>query len=239
MSIQIAYQQSFNTNEVSSSIELIENKTYKIKFCGKLRQLLYFNRKCTKWQPVKFIDTMFYNQLLKFCIEMIDGGHIQSPIQFLTRHKRFGTIFKAHPIYKENEYWYDWATVNWDVETFPAKFLLFIDININNFLKPFTVGSTTVTEQGMYALCYSLDYRTKIKAHTTSYLVSYGKIMLEKDGKSPALCMFLLDAIENNISAVPFNTSNGIDSMNGKEWLFLCSKSEWYDIFIKFMKDNK
>ena len=51
--------------------------------------------------------------------------------------------------------------------------------------------------------------------------------------------MFLLDAIENNISAVPFNTSNGIDSINAREWLFLCSKTEWYDIFIKFMKDNK
>ena len=101
------------------------------------------------------------------------------------------------------------------------------------------MGSTTVTEPGMYALCYSLDYRTKIKAHTTSYLVSYGKIMLESDKKSAALCMFLLDAIENNISAVPFNTSNGIDSINAREWLFLCSKTEWYDIFIKFMKDNK
>lgn len=238
LSIQVAYQQSFNKNEVSSNIDSIENKTYKIKFCGKLRKLLSLNRKCTKWLPVKFIDTTFYNQLIKFCKEMIDGGYLQSPIPFFTRHKRFGTIFKADPIYKENECWYDWATVNWDVETLPAKLLLFIDISNSNFIKPFTVGSTTVTEPGMYALCYSLDYRTKIKAHTTSYLVSYGEIMLESDKKTAALCMFLLDAIENNISAVPFNTSNGIDSINAREWLFLCSKSEWYDIFIKFMKDN-
>ena len=61
--------------------------------------------------------------------------------------------------------------------------------------------------------------------------------MVDENGNSPILCMFLLDAIENTISAVPYETSNKIDSINCKEWLFLCSKNEWYDIFVKFMKD--
>ena len=63
--------------------------------------------------------------------------------------------------------------------------------------------------------------------------------MLQKDGISPTLGMFLLDAKKSNISDGSINTSNGIDLMNAKKCIFLCSKSDWYDILIQFMKDIK
>ena len=169
---------------------------------------------------------------------MVTGGYLRPPLMFFSRYNRLGNICKADPIYKGSECWYDWATVKWDVEILPAKLLLFFDIKKENLIKPFTVGSTTISDVGSYALCYSMNYHTKIQAHTTSYLVSYGKIMVEDDGKTPSLCMFLLDAIENMITAVPFNTSKRIDIINSYEWLFLCCKNEWYKIFVKFMKDN-
>ena len=239
LSIKVAYQQNFNDEQIQLDIETIQNKSYKIKFCGKLRVLLSLNKNGTKWQPINFFDNRFYNQLTVFCINMIDGGYLNSPIKFFTVHKRYGKMFKADPIYKESECWYDWATVKWDIETLPAKMLLFVDLDHDTFIKPFPIGSTIVTEPGSYALCYSLNYKAKIPAHMTSYLVSYGKIMVEENNQNPALCMFLLEAIENTVSAVPFNTSNDIDIINSIEWLFLCAKSEWYDVFKDFIKNNR
>ena len=61
--------------------------------------------------------------------------------------------------------------------------------------------------------------------------------MVEENGNPPFLCVFMHDAIENMISAVPYKTSK-IDTINCKEYLFMCSKNEWYDIFVKFMKDK-
>ena len=238
LSINVAHQQTFNINSENNNSNEISNHTYKIKFCEKRRILISRNQQNSKWDIVNFVDTLFYNQLIVFCEKMIEEGYLLAPLFFFTRHKRFGTTFKADPIYKEKECWYDWATVKWDVESLPAKLLIFLDISAESFLKPFTVGSTSIFGSGSYALCYTMEYHTKIKAHTTSALVSYGEITMNKNNTEPTLCMFLLDAIESTISAVPFKIDNTVNKINSKEWLFLYSKAEWYDLFIDFMEEN-
>ena len=61
---------------------------------------------------------------------------------------------------------------------------------------------------------------------------------MNRNNTEPSLCMFLLDAVESTISAVPFKIDNTLSKINSKQWLFLYSKAEWYDLFIDFMEEN-
>jgi hypothetical protein len=87
---------------------------------------------------------------------------------------------------------------------------------------------------GSYAIAYSFPYGTAVKAHLISNLVEYGTLMIE--GNHPQLCMFSLQSIEGTCTAVPYYTESNI--IDAREWVVLKPRRDWYEIFVKFMKDN-
>jgi hypothetical protein len=163
--------------------------------------------------------------------ETIRKKFLESLFQFFTQHNHGQFIFQADPSYEKNDPWYDWASIKWEGDgIIPAKLMLFWDIKIEDFIKPFQIGSTTVSCPGSYTLSYSLaSTSSAIKAHGALHLVKYAKIDFEKD-----LCIFPVDSIHSPITALPYKVDDNI--IAATEWILLVSKSAWKQIFFDFMK---
>jgi hypothetical protein len=187
----------------------------------------------TSKEDCNWMDLTFQNQLTKICSEIAEQGCIDGPFRFFTQHNRAQFIFRADPSYDKNQPWYDWASIKWAQDgVIPAKLLLFWDINEEEFKKQFTIGSTTVTCPGCYAISYSLSSSTSaIKAHGASQLVKYAKIDFERD-----ICIIPLDSIHSPITALPYKIEE--DIINAQEWILLVSKTSWLEIFLDFMKSE-
>ena len=88
LSIQVAYQQTFQSKSEKKDIDVIENKTYKIKYCGISQSLVCLNQNDSKWVPlIQFTDMVFFNQLVSFCERMVTGGYLRPPLMFFSRNE--------------------------------------------------------------------------------------------------------------------------------------------------------
>ena len=164
------------------------------------------------------------------------------PFRFFTQHNRSGLIFRADPCYdkKSKEPWYDWAYINWGEASnckVPCKLLLFIEIHVEQFIRPFKFGDGFIEEPGTYAICYSFNDNVNEKAHCDSLLVTYGKLLINNDNIRPLIYAVDVKSIVENCISVPYNTEDNI--INAIEWLIIKPMSEWSDILIAFMKENK
>ena len=199
----------------------------------------------TKWYPCTFPDKVFQKQLTKLCHKLVSEEYLKSPIQFFSYHKRNDEKFRANPMWKENDFWYDWVKIDWErgneTDRQPAKMLLFVNITKEQFLKPFYCGTTYVPEAGSYAIAYSFNYEETIPAHLESRLCEFGHIMTVYDAISkkqvPELCMFSLDCIADTCIAIPFHTTD--DLLSATKWVTIKSPKDWYDIFFEFMKEKR
>ena len=105
-----------------------------------------------------------------------------------------------------------------------------MDIREDEFLKPFVIGTTTVTGAGQYVIAYSLASQdSSIKAHGMSQLVQYATINPSKD-----ICVFPVESIFSPVTALPYQTNSNL--VDAKEWILLYSKDQWNDIFFQYMK---
>lgn len=189
--------------------------------------------KTCKWK-----DKSFQNALTNICQSLIKKGYIKGKFEFFSQHNRDNLIFRGDPNYKSNDPWHDWAEIMWEEGLIPSKLMIFWKISEDNFIKTFQIGSTYVANPGSYVLAYSLpSTRNKVKAHGSSLMVQYGTIKTDNNEKcdniSTKLVIFPIDCIANTLSAVPYNPAE--DIIVAKEWLFLRTKSQWYDIFTTFM----
>jgi hypothetical protein len=181
----------------------------------------------------------------------IENGYLKFPIQFFTQHKRDGSIFRANPDWQETNFpWYDWARIKWDgyENSVPAQLLIFIYLSLN-FIKPFQLRQSFVTEAGFYAIGHSFKDGNNIKAHSTSKLVQYGELISDENDL-PELCIFSVESITNTIEsitntiesitntmvAIPYNTNKSI--IEAKECLILRPKETWYDCLIKNLRER-
>jgi hypothetical protein len=206
-----------------------ESKWYRYSFDDEKLVLIQNNTKANcNWN-----DKKFQIQLTNICLDLCKQGCIDGPFRFFTQHNRGQFIFRADPAYDKDEPWYGWASITWEQEgIIPAKLLLFWDIKMNEFKYPLTIGSTTVTCPGAYAISYSLTSEASaIKAHGASQLVKYAKIDFDRD-----ICIFPVESIHSPITALPYQVEE--DIVKATEWIFLVSKSSWKHIFFEFMKET-
>ena len=229
IAINMAYCNTINQNDKNQirSDDYEECKWYRYIFDDEKKSLIQKNTK----QSCNWKDKKFQKQLYNICMDLVTQGSIDGPIRFFTQHNRGQFIFRADPSYDSNEPWYDWASITWEQDgIIPAKLLLFWDIKINEFKKTFTIGSTTVTCPGSYAISYSLSSEASaIKAHGASRLVKYAKIDFERD-----ICIFPVESIHSPITALPYKIEE--DIVSATEWIILVSKSSWKQIFFEFMQ---
>jgi hypothetical protein len=232
LAINMAYNNSiaaFNDDDEKNHDDYVESKWFRYVYDDKKHVLMQKNSK----ENCKWIDTIFQNQLEKFCSLVVNQGCIVGPLKFFTQHNRGKFIFRADPSYDKTEPWYDWASIKWEADgIIPAKLLIFWEIGDDAFQKPFKIGSTTITCPGEYAISYSLSTSTTaIRAHGASHLVKYAVIDFEKD-----ICMFPVESIHSPITALPYNIQE--DTVIAKEWILLVSKDNWLKIFVELMKSE-
>ena len=217
----------------------IMNKNNVIEFCGKINNIVFTNVSKTNRPICNWKDEIFLQQLFLECCKAIDNGDLKTPIKFFTQHNRNGNIFRADPQFDKvtKQPWYDWVKVDWGNDSnnaCPAKLLLFMEVSDSDFSRPFKFGESYIPCAGSYALAYSVAENIKEPAHLDSRLVTYGKILNEKD--KPILYVLDVNSIVDTCVAVPYRPEQTI--INANEWIFLSSKDEWYNIFVDFMKEK-
>ena len=197
------------------------------------KKLCWFKKNSKKRQliPCRWKDTIFQDQLSSLCEDILNTKCLIGPLRFFAQHNRSKNIFRADPSYDKDGPWYDWAFVHWQGHgNIPAKLLIFMDIREDEFLKPFVIGTTTVTGAGQYVIAYSLASQdSSIKAHGMSQLVQYATINPSKD-----ICVFPVESIFSPVTALPYQTNSNL--VDAKEWILLYSKDQWNDIFFQYMK---
>ena len=191
------------TSQQNGSVSMNKNKV--IEFCGVINNMVYTND-CKTNRPIcNWKDTVFCNQLLKELFSAIEQGYLKPPIKFFTQHNRSGNIFRADPQFqKTKEPWYDWVMVNWgseDNDNVPAKLLLFMELDEDDFSGCFKFGESYIESPGSYAIAYSFETNVKEPAHLDSRLVTYGKILMEHN--IPVLYVFDVNCILDTCIAVP------------------------------------
>jgi hypothetical protein len=220
--------------ETDDTINDIISKWYRYIY-DQHKKLCWFKKNTKKRQllPCRWKDTRFQKQIESICHDIIENKCLNGPIRFFAQHNRGNYIFRADPCYDKNGPWYDWAFVHWEGHgNIPAKLLLFMDISDDEFLKPFDIGSTSITGSGQYVIAYSLaSTKSSIGAHGKSVLVQYAKIDPSID-----LCVFPVESIFCPVTAVPYQTNTSI--VDAEEWILLSPKEKWNEIFFKFMKDE-
>jgi Plavaka transposase len=216
-----------------------QNKNKVIEFCGRVKNLVYTNDSKPHRPICQWKDNIFHEQLVTECLKAIKSGSLKPPIRFFTQHNRSGNIFRADPQYHKNskEPWYDWVMVNWgsaNEDYVPAKLLLFIEVNEEDFTGAFKFGGSYIEAPGSYAIAYSFETNVDEPAHLDSRLVTYGKLVTENN--TPMLYAFDVNCIADTCIAVPYNPEDNL--MNAKEWLLLQAKDKWYETFLDFMKEK-
>ena len=162
---------------------------------------------------------------------MINTNKLKDDILFFSQFNRGNYIFRADPNYETNVPWYDWAEIKWKEHgILPAKLLLFIDINPQQFHSKIILDNIVIDKPGKYAIIQSIfSTKSLIPSHQISLLVQFGKFDINEN----PLYIVPVESIHGPISAVPYLVGDNI--MIAKEWLFLRPKSDWYKIFFEFI----
>ena len=235
LALSIAMSRLQNSQEATiPSIPDQINKWFRYLFTSDNNKVCYYSSNTALPNSLKVCnwkDKTFQFQLETICNDINSNGSVEPPYRFFAQHNRGKYIFRADPSYEKGNPWYDWATIQWSEGTIPAKLMLFWDISEEQFNKPFSLGSTTVSTPGTYAIAYSLASEDQsIQAHGRSHLVQYSTIDVNTD-----LCIFTVDSINTPLTGLPFNVEDNI--IDAKEWIFLKPKNEWPDIFCDVMDE--
>jgi hypothetical protein len=224
----ICDEDNHNTNEDENQSV---NKWFRYVFS---QELGLHNRKLNK--KCHWKDSCFQKQLLNFCNHVSEHNLLNGSLKFFSQHNRNGTILRADPCFKQNEPWYDWVQIQWTNDIIPAKLLLFMQINEDEFIEPFNFQNSYIGNAGTYAFIYSLNSSSTMQpAHVSSLMTQYGELDLN-DNKEPILTIVECDCIHSCLSAIPYEIDNIVIESN--KWIFLSNRSEWYNIYKTFMDET-
>ena len=214
--------------------DILQYKNKNIIYDDRYQQLYKKDSRSKKLVVCKWQDKSFQKSLICLCKKMVREGNVVSPIKFFTQHNRESLIFRGCPDYQGTGPWYDWANVDWgDDEPVPAKILIFMDLS-DNFIKPFQVGTSFVTEASYYAVAHTCNTSNNIMGHLDSMLVEFNTLLVEKENSNqPQLCMFSVDTIISPCVAVPYKTTETI--VNAIKWCFLRQKHHWQEQLLKLL----
>jgi hypothetical protein len=246
MAIDRAYDFFSTTNNDSNTTtcNIEKNKSVKYFYCDKTGQLMNRVKSTKKVKLCNWKDSFLQEKITTLCHKAICEKSLNAPIHFFTQHNRDDLIFRADPYYCINDSsfpWHDWALIDWgdrQCDSVPAKLLIFMLIDEQNFTRPFKFGEAYISEPGAYALTYSFTSNQQERAHQTSMLVTYGKIMTSnEDAEDVIIFPVPVHSIVSPCIAVPYRTED--DVISAKEWIILKSRSEWYEQFLDFLKSNQ
>jgi len=257
----IAIDRGFN--DINETIEHLEKLHLNEKKGNELRSQIYrvnnthilrktINNKFN-YQP--WPDQKFYNKILNFFQLYILPHTTENEVKLYTEYAVYDEeqpteIYRAHPDFNKQS-WNDWVYVNWkDYGEIPAKILIFFEIN--NWKEGCIVecNGTYISSPGKYAVCHmikesleeTLDdtLNENSRAHPSSLLVKYAKLMLEgnvenNENKIPLLGIINIDSFSRPCIAVPYDLKNEMDDYG---YLFIESRHLWSEIFVKFLSDE-
>jgi hypothetical protein len=93
--------------------------------------------------------------LRQHCLPHIIGN----VLPLFTEYKTNGFIFRAHPAYKADCAWQDWAYIEWGEEDggiIPGRLLIFVSLLADGF-EPFNINGSAINTPGNYVVIESLE----------------------------------------------------------------------------------
>ena len=111
------------------------------------------------------------------------------------------------------------------------------NINIYGYWRK-TIFEKFCIEPGAYAIVRSFVSNKITLAHQASKLVEYWTLVKDTNTQNPTIYAVSVDSIVKPCIAIPYNTEKS-NIINATEWLILKSRDQWYEMFLKFMRDEE
>jgi hypothetical protein len=206
------------------------------------------------WDPSHRIERSYSPRFLEWlCSNILAELGPDIPIRGCTEHKRKSPsgekfIFRAHPSWRGEGSWHDWAIFSWEqidgvAMHIPGQIITFIefgqaDINLLSHL-PYVFGDTP----GLYAMIETLE-RPLVDARTGTRVVVGGTKELtnheirerRRNGMpltAPNLCLVPIDTIYEPIAAIPDEGGSLGD------FLFIRPADNWGYGFTQLIEGNQ
>ena len=159
---------------------------------------------------------------------------LERQLDIFTEHRRNGTIFRAHPNYRQLGHWNDWVQVDWGPGgKQPCQIWCFIDLRRvpHGFGK--TVDGVRV-QKGVFAVVESADYE-QMAGNSDLFIPCIKECrQLDNSGNIAKRQFYLADveAFLHPVTVIP-----DVGSENKLRYLQVKARKEWADCFLRWVKD--
>jgi Plavaka transposase len=152
-------------------------------------------------------------------------------------------LFRANPVRHPKEHWLDWCIIDWGRKhgCIPAQILIFL--KIESILSPITIGDTTVSKNGMYALIHSLTSQpSKMdRAHEACPFILWAKKTMDHShlqsvNDLPLISIVSVESIKSSALCLPADPEK--HTIFQEEYLFLHERSLWDEMYFKLMNKS-
>ena len=158
----------------------------------------------------------------------VDGGmdteHTQLDIPFFTEYRRKDLVYRAHPLYRSDKSYYDWAYVKWctglNSSTGEEEFLSTIGHILVFFVHPETKESM--------AIVHSCQWGT---SQSHGVFAKFWNLETIWNGASPLLHMVPVDCLEEHACMIPYSDTDQF------KWVHIWHPSKWATCFLSLAND--
>ena len=187
------------------------------------------------------LDIPWSKDLLQFLFDLQQKLNV-SNLEVRGEHRREGTLFRGHPNYREKP-WRDWATIDWGDEELPGQMWCFVVIDFDpdvrdddGNLKNIEHGGIEV-KRGTYAVLESATYdeRDTEKAKSDLFIPIKKEVGRKGNRNVPWKRKFYLADVEAIVC--PLVVVPNVGGTHGYEYLLMRNRSEWTEIFKKWLDD--
>ena len=161
----------------------------------------------------------------------VDGTSLALQIPFFTEYERNGFIYRAHPNYRGNGAYYDWAQIQWEIGdndsiTGNAQYQNYIGRIHGFILHP--DGDT-------YAVVHSTIDNKPRRVLDHGVFANYWHLEVEGNNTShwPVLQLVHVDCLLEHVCMIPY------DEQDTYTWIHIWNPTEWPDCFMTILSPGQ
>ena len=189
----------------------------------------------------KPLDLPWNKDVVRFLFDLQKKLKVNN-IQIRGEHKREGMIFRGHPNYRDKP-WRDWATIDWGDKELPGQIWCFVVIDFDPYITDDEGNDVIVyhggirVAKGCYAVVESAAYddRNNEKAKSDLFIPIRKEIIHCRKSPGGWRRKFYLADVESITCPLAVVPNVGVNRRF--DYLILKSRSEWVDIFKKWLDD--
>jgi hypothetical protein len=179
--------------------------------------------------------------LLSLQEKLQDAKYTTSDLQILSTHKRNGYVFCGHPKYRD-QYWRDWAMIDWGDITSPGQIWCFVVIDCMNSRchkkkNPGVWHGDVDVKNNVYAVVEKTDYHKdpKILSRLDIFVPIRKKVWTSGDQNTPWERRFYLTEVENIVE--PIAVVPNIGGRSKRDYFVVKQRNEWVEMFEQWLDD--